>query len=103
TSDDVRNHAGGGRPAGPPPAPPIAREPGDVAIPFRGLRRRIAENMSRAKHSAAHFLYVEEVDCTELVALRDQVNAQLKKEGRKLSFLPFIVKATAYALRKFPS
>ncbi len=102
TSDDVRNHAGGGRAPATPPAPPIAREAGDVAIPFRGLRRRIAENMSRSKHSAAHFLYVEEVDCTDLVALRDKVNGQLAKGGRKVSFLPFIVKATAYALRKFP-
>ncbi len=111
TSDDVRNHAaGGGRAHGAPqspPAPPIVREPGDVAIPFRGLRRRIAENMARSKRTAAHFLYVEEVDCTELVALRDKVNARLAKEShatgvRKVTFLPFIVKATAYALRKFP-
>jgi pyruvate dehydrogenase E2 component (dihydrolipoamide acetyltransferase) len=108
TSDDVRNHATAGRaPAGPPPAPPLPREPGDVAIPFRGLRRRIAENMARSKRTAAHFLYVEEVDCTELVALREKVNAHLAKEPpaagvRKVTFLPFIVKATAYALRKFP-
>jgi pyruvate dehydrogenase E2 component (dihydrolipoamide acetyltransferase) len=105
TSDDVRNHAaagGRGAPAA-PPAPPIARDPGDTVVPFRGLRRRIAENMSRSKRSAAHFLYVEEVDCTDLVALRDKVNAKLAKDGgKKLSFLPFIVKATAYALRKFP-
>jgi pyruvate dehydrogenase E2 component (dihydrolipoamide acetyltransferase) len=108
----VRNHAAAGRaPAGPPPAPPLVRDPDDVAIPFRGLRRRIAENMSRSKHAAAHFLYVEEVDCTELVALREQVNARLahlpdnaphETGVRKVTYLPFIVKATAYALRKFP-
>jgi pyruvate dehydrogenase E2 component (dihydrolipoamide acetyltransferase) len=105
TSDDVRRATSGGRAAaGPslPPAPPIVREPGDVAVPFRGLRRRIAENLSRSKQLNADFLYVEEVDCTDLVALRDKVNAKLAGEGRKLSFLPFIVKATAYALRKFP-
>jgi pyruvate dehydrogenase E2 component (dihydrolipoamide acetyltransferase) len=109
TSDDVRNHAALARGAGGPAAPPvaIAREDGDVAVPFRGLRRRIAENMSRSKRAAAHFLYVEEVDCTELVALREKVNAALAKAPhatgvRKVTFLPFIVKATAYALRKFP-
>lgn len=105
TSDDVRNHAGaaGRGTSVAPPAPQIVRAPGDVTIPFRGLRRRIAENMSRSKHAAAHFLYVEEVDCTDLVALRDKVNAKLGKDGgKKVSFLPFIVKATAYALRKFP-
>jgi pyruvate dehydrogenase E2 component (dihydrolipoamide acetyltransferase) len=110
TSDDVRNHAALGRAGGGVAAPApvaIAREPGDVAVPFRGLRRRIAENMSRSKRAAAHFLYVEEVDCTELVALREQVNAKLASAPhaagvRKVTFLPFIVRATAYALRKFP-
>jgi pyruvate dehydrogenase E2 component (dihydrolipoamide acetyltransferase) len=109
TSDDVRNHAGArARAVAAAPAPiSIAREPGDVAIPFRGLRRRIAENMARSKHAAAHFLYVEEVDCTDLVALRAQVNARLAKDAHgtgvhKLTFLPFIVKATAQALRAFP-
>jgi pyruvate/2-oxoglutarate dehydrogenase complex dihydrolipoamide acyltransferase (E2) component len=109
TSDDVRKQAGGAArgAAAAPAAPPLSREPGDVAIPFRGLRRRIAENMSRSKHTAAHFLYVEEVDCTELVALRAQINARRAGDGTdklsaKLSFLPFIVKATASALRRFP-
>ncbi|HVZ73944.1 MAG TPA: dihydrolipoamide acetyltransferase family protein [Polyangia bacterium] len=101
TSDDVRRAtAGVGTAARGPALVAIARGPGDVAVPFRGVRRKIAENMSRSKHSAAHFLYVEEVDCTDLVALRDKVNA--KATGKKISFLPFIVKATAYALRKFP-
>ncbi len=109
TSDDVRRQTTGGGARGPatPPATPIAREADDVIVPFRGLRRRIAENMTRSKHAAAHFLYVEEVDCTELVALREKINARLAKTPhatgvRKVTFLPFIVKATAYALRKFP-
>ncbi len=102
TSDDVRRIATGGGAPRTPAATPIPRAPGDVVIPFRGVRRRIAENMSRAKHTAAHFLYVEEVDCTDLVALRAKINAAAGKDDRKVSFLPFIVKATAYALRKFP-
>jgi pyruvate dehydrogenase E2 component (dihydrolipoyllysine-residue acetyltransferase) len=104
TSDDVRhNLSGGGAVArGVPAAPPLARAADDVAIPFRGVRRRIAENMARSKHTAAHFLYVEEIDCTALVALRETINARAGDGAAKLSFLPFIVKATAYALRKFP-
>ncbi len=112
TSDDVRAHAGGS------PAPAAARAPqtgaadGGVRIPFRGVRRKIAEHLVFSKHTAAHFTYVEEVDCTELVALRERANAalaarasQAKDAGKlssKLSFLPFIVKATAAALVKFP-
>jgi pyruvate dehydrogenase E2 component (dihydrolipoamide acetyltransferase) len=83
-----------------PPAPGPA-EP-DVRVPFRGVRRKIAERMVRARHEAAHFTYVEEVDCTQLVALRAKANERLASQGVKLSFLPFIVKATVQALRKFP-
>jgi pyruvate dehydrogenase E2 component (dihydrolipoamide acetyltransferase) len=73
-----------------------------VRIPFRGVRRKIAEHLVHSKHTAAHFTYVEEVDCTDLVALRERANAALAARGTKLSFLPFIVKATAAALVKFP-
>ncbi len=77
---------------------------GDTRIPFRGVRRKIAEHMVLSKHTAAHFTYVEEIDCTDLVALRERANARLRGAQRKpkLSFLPFIVKATAAALVKFP-
>jgi len=103
TSDDVRAHAES-------PAPAATRAPagadGDVRIPFRGVRRRIAERLVHSKHTAAHYTYVEEIDCTDLVALRERANARLAaspaKDVGKLSFLPFIVKATAAALVKFP-
>ncbi len=102
TSDDVRAHA-----ESPAPAPTSAAE-GDTRIPFRGVRRKIAEHMVFSKHTAAHFTYVEEIDCTDLVALRERANAKLASQASqttnvtKLSFLPFIVKATANALVKFP-
>ena len=97
TSDDVRAHAGS-----PAPARPSSAEDGDTRIPFRGVRRKIAEHLVFSKHTAAHFTYVEEIDCTDLVALRERANARLAAQGTKLSFLPFIVKATAAALVKFP-
>jgi pyruvate dehydrogenase E2 component (dihydrolipoamide acetyltransferase) len=97
TSDDDRAH--GGSPA---PTPEAAAD-GDTRIPFRGVRRKIAERLVHSKHTAAHFTYVEEIDCTDLVALRERANAQLASRAIKLSFLPFIVKATAAALGKFPA
>jgi pyruvate dehydrogenase E2 component (dihydrolipoamide acetyltransferase) len=105
TSDDVqaaRNAPTNGRRA----ADVVARAPRsvpagpDTRVPFRGLRKKIAENMLRSKREAAHFTYVEEVDCTQLVDLRAKANARLA--GIKLSYLPFIVKATVDALKKFP-
>ena len=98
TSDDVRAHGGQGAPAGERPAPAAPRADGG-RIPFRGLRRKIAEQLVRSKQTAPHVTYVEEIDCTELVALRAKVNA---KGGEKVSFLPFIIKATISALRKYP-
>jgi pyruvate dehydrogenase E2 component (dihydrolipoamide acetyltransferase) len=99
TSDDVRAAgASATRPAG------AARSPAasDTRIPFRGVRKKIAENMHRSRQTAAHFTYVEECDATELVALRQRAKARAEERGLKLSFLPFIVKAVCAGLKKYP-
>ena len=72
-------------------------------IPFRGMRKKIAENMARSVHTAAHFTYVEEIDMTELVALRERVKAKAAARGVKLNYLPFIVKAIVSSLRQWPA
>ncbi len=82
----------------PAPAPQI----GDERIPFRGVRKKIAENMHRSRQTAAHFTYVEECDVTELVSLRKRAKSRAEERGIKLSFLPFIVKAVVAGLKKFP-
>jgi pyruvate dehydrogenase E2 component (dihydrolipoamide acetyltransferase) len=84
-----------------PPPVPITHE-GDERVPFRGVRKKIAENMHRSRATAAHFTYVEECDMTELVALRKRAKARAEERGIKLSFLPFIVKAVCAGLKKFP-
>ena len=71
-------------------------------MPFRGLRKKIAENMLRAKLSAAHFTYVEECDVTELVLLRKRAQKRAQERGVKLSFLPFLIKAVVSGLKKYP-
>lgn len=82
-------------------APPSAPE--DKRIPIRGLRKRIYENMARSKRTAAHFTYADEVECTKLVELRNRTKAYGEQAGVKLTFLPFIVKATVAALKKHPT
>jgi pyruvate dehydrogenase E2 component (dihydrolipoamide acetyltransferase) len=71
-------------------------------LPFRGLRKRIAENMVKSKFTATHFTYVEEVDMSELVALRARAKKAAEARGAKLSYLPFIVKAIVAGLKKHP-
>ena len=85
-------------------APSISQALGDEAIPLKGLRKKIAEKMVRSKFTAPHFSFVEECDCTELVAMRKRLNEALAAsgDGTKLTFLPFITKAVVAAMRKFP-
>ena len=88
-----------------PAAPaPLAQGQGDQRIPLKGLRKKIAEKMVRSKTLMPHFTFVEETDATELVAMRKKLNEMLASSGdkTKLSFLPFITKATIAALKKFP-
>ena len=80
----------------------VARDAADERVPFRGVRKKIAENMSRSKHSAAHFTYVEEADLTDLVALRARARKRAEERGVKLSYLPFIIKAVVAGLKKYP-
>jgi pyruvate dehydrogenase E2 component (dihydrolipoamide acetyltransferase) len=87
-----------------PASPPVAAGRGDERIALRGLRKKIAEKMVRSKFTMPHFAFVEEVDATDLVALRARLNSQLAAAGdtAKLTYLPFIVKATIAAMKKFP-
>jgi len=69
-------------------------------VPVIGLRRKIAQKMQEAKRRIPHFTYVEEVDVTELEALRARLNA--KGQGPRLTVLPFLMRAVVTALRDFP-
>jgi pyruvate dehydrogenase E2 component (dihydrolipoamide acetyltransferase) len=94
----------------PPPGAPVAAAPlpkieaDDVLerVPIRGVRRVIAEHMTESTHRAAHFTYVEEVDMSEVVRLRDHMAKHIEKQGAKLSYLPFIIKAVIAGLRAEP-
>jgi pyruvate dehydrogenase E2 component (dihydrolipoamide acetyltransferase) len=84
---------------------PLGSTAVDQRIPIKGLRKKIADKMVRSKFTAPHYAFVEEVDVTELVAVRNRLNEQLAKdkEPLKVSFLPFFVKALINALRRYPS
>jgi 2-oxoisovalerate dehydrogenase E2 component (dihydrolipoyl transacylase) len=79
-----------------------AKREGEHAAPVIGLRRKIAEKMQEAKRNIPHFTYVEEVDVTELEALRTQLNARYGAERGKLTFLPLFMRAVVLALRQYP-
>jgi len=67
-----------------------------------GLRRKIAQKMQESKRRIPHFTYVEEVDVTETVALRDELNRQYRASRGELSPLALIVRAVVRAVAAFP-
>ncbi len=80
-----------------------AQRHGEHAAPVIGLRRKIAEKMQDAKRRIPHFSYVEEVDVTEVEALRAQLNAKYGKERGKLTLLPLLMRAVVLAARQYPT
>lgn len=76
---------------------------GEQAMPLIGMRRKIAEKMAEAKRRIPHFTYVEEIDVTELEALRVQLNTRYAGQRPKLTLLPLIMRAVVLAIRRYPS
>jgi len=79
----------------------LAPRTGVETVKVIGLRRRIAEKMQEAKRRIPHFAYVEEVDMTELEALRQHLNATHPDRPR-LTVLPFFVRALVRILPAYP-
>ncbi len=66
-----------------------------------GVRRVIARRMAQSKAEIPHFAYVEEIDVTEVDALRRQLNQEHANRSR-VSLLPFICLAVLHAVKEFP-
>lgn len=64
------------------------------------IRKTIAKNMIQSKHNAAHMTVFDDVEVAELIRLRNKFKESYSADGVKLSYLPFILKATAQALKK---
>ncbi|WP_342472325.1 dihydrolipoamide acetyltransferase family protein [Metasolibacillus sp. FSL H7-0170] len=84
-------------------APAVPTAAGDVEIPVTAVRRAIANNMLRSKHEAPHAWMMMEVDVTNLVAYRDSIKNEFKRnEGFNLTYFAFFMKAVSQALKEFP-
>src|SRR5215207_6138012 len=76
---------------------------GDRVEDLSGIRRAIANRMSASKREAPHAWTMVEVDVSGLVALREREKAAFEaREGVKLTYLPFIVKAVVESLKEHP-
>ena len=96
----------------PPPATPqkpsapttLASGPlAGTTEPLSRLRKVIAQRMVESLQVSAQLTTVVEVDVTRIAAVRKRVKASFEqREGVKLSFMPFFVKASVEALKQYP-
>jgi 2-oxoglutarate dehydrogenase E2 component (dihydrolipoamide succinyltransferase) len=109
--DVLKSLAGAAPPAAPSvPTPPAQRAPvaaSDAAreerVKMTRLRQTIAKRLKDSQNTAAMLTTYNEVDMTEVMALRDEYkDLFLKKHGVKLGFMSFFTKACVHALREVP-
>ncbi|MBU2224129.1 MAG: dihydrolipoyllysine-residue acetyltransferase [Gammaproteobacteria bacterium] len=70
--------------------------------PIKGIKAAMARQMADSVATIPHFTYCEEIDLTELIALRLSLKDNLAKQGVKLTMMPFFMKAMSLALNEFP-
>ncbi len=106
TEDDLRRVASASATNAPqlvPAKAPATREGlQEEVVPLRGLRKVIAERMTKASLTTAQVTHVDEADMTELVLLRGAFKGSAEKRGVRLTYLPFVIKAIVPALKEFP-
>lgn len=100
--EDVERHVEK-RAAAKPSESHSATEREEEAVAMTMLRRRVAERLVEAQKSAALLTTFNEVDMSEVVALRGEQQERFQeKYGTKLGFMSFFVKAVIEALKQFP-
>lgn len=90
------------RGAGAPVLARLAERHDEQQVQVIGLRRRIAQKMQEAKRRIPHFTYVEEIDVTELEALRARLNEQYGQRRGHLTLLPLLARAIVLAVADHP-
>ncbi len=89
-----------------PPEPAPERAPvyeGDQIVELTPIRRAIANRMALSKREAPHAWSMVEADVSGLVALRERAKGEfVEREGVKLTYLPFIVRAVIEGLKEYP-
>ena len=88
-----------------PEAPPdrVQVHDGDRVVELTSMRRAIANRMAVSKAEIPHAWTLVEVDMTGLAALREKEKAAFaEREGVRLTYLPFIVKAAVDSLKEHP-
>jgi pyruvate dehydrogenase E2 component (dihydrolipoamide acetyltransferase) len=82
---------------------PRAEAPRARVEPMSVMRQRIAEHMVMSKRISAHVTTVHKTDMTRIAKMRERNKAEFQQRyGYSLTFLPFVAKAAAEAIRHYP-
>ncbi|MFT5296646.1 MAG: 2-oxoisovalerate dehydrogenase E2 component (dihydrolipoyl transacylase) [Colwellia sp.] len=79
-----------------------AQSGGKRVEPIRGIKAVMAKAMVRSVSTIPHFTYCEEIDMTNLIALRSGMKEAYAKQDIKLTMMPFFMKSISLALKEFP-
>lgn len=95
------------KPAAPAAAAPVfaAGDRVEKRVPMTRLRAKVAERLVEAQSNMAMLTTFNEVDMTEVMALRSKYKDLFEKthNGVRLGFMSFFVKAATEALKRFPA
>ena len=67
-----------------------------------GIRKKIAQNLQMSKSIIPHFTLMDEADVTQLVGLRETLKDFAEKNGTKITYLPFVMKALIATIKEYP-
>ncbi|EDW06364.1 lipoamide acyltransferase component of branched-chain alpha-keto acid dehydrogenase complex, mitochondrial [Drosophila mojavensis] len=85
-----------------PAATPPVTAPADRVEQLKGVRKAMLKSMTESL-KIPHFAYSDEIDMSNLVKFRSQLQASAQEQGvPKLTFMPFCIKAASIALTKYP-
>ena len=103
TKKDVLRHLEAAPPAVVEPAAPATPQSDESRLPLTPTRRLIAANMTRSAREIPQAWSITEVDVSGLVARREALKEGFReREGVNLTYLPFVLKAVAEALKENP-
>ncbi len=83
-----------------PAASPSERE---ERVPMRGVRKRVSEAMVASVRTIPHVTHVDDAEVTDLIRLREKISKRWGGQERKISFLPFFIRAIVENLKLHPA
>jgi pyruvate dehydrogenase E2 component (dihydrolipoamide acetyltransferase) len=84
------------------PVPQAASANQVERVPLKGIRKLVANAMVKSVYTIPHVTLMDEVNVSALVAFRERMKPTAEKNGIKITYLPFIIKALIAAARHYP-